>query len=52
MKNVILFVLLSMGFYDSHAQEITSVQNRVFGGDSLMIRQMDLGEFDIQGKKT
>lgn len=50
MRSVILFVLLSMGFYNSQAQEITSLQNRFYGDDSLMIRQMEFGEFDIQGK--
>lgn len=33
-----------------HSQEINYMQSSVFGGDSLMIRQMEFGEFDIQGK--
>lgn len=49
IKKVVFCFLLLIGL-QIQAEDITSVQNRFYGGDSLMIRQMESREFDIQGK--
>ena len=48
MRKIVLCFLLPIGL-QIQAQNITSVQNRIYGGDSLMIQQLDLEDFNLQG---
>ena len=48
LKVFVLCFLLPIGL-QIQAQNITSVQNRIYGGDSLMIQQLDLKDFNLQG---
>ena len=48
IKKVVFCFLLPIGL-QIQAQNITSVQNRIYGGDSLMIQQLDLKDFNLQG---
>lgn len=48
MRKIVLCFLLPIGL-QIQAQNITSVQNRIYGGDSLLIQQLDLEDFNLQG---
>ncbi len=50
MRKTILFFLFLTSSWNLYAQEITAMQNRIYGGDSLEIRRMDFSGFDLDGK--